>query len=200
MRLHKWLGVAVAILLLTRPASAGTIVFEVEKNHSSISFAISIAAGMSKVRGQFSDYSVRIVLDEDDITNSSVEVRIQVISINTGIQGRDADLQKPIFFDTVNYREITFLSTSIERNGENYIATGEFTMKGISRTIKFPFVLKGLDRLAGDKPVIGISATITVDRLEYGVGNDFIHRTIPFFLADDVQIEIDMWTRIGKRQ
>ncbi len=200
MRWHKFSGAVVAILLLTQPVSAGTIVFEVEKNHSTLGFAISIAGGMSKVRGQFSDYSVRIVLNEDDITNSSVEVRIQVISINTGIKGRDADLQKPIFFDTVNYREITFISTSIERSGKNYIATGEFTMKGVTRTIQLPFVLKGLDRLSGDNPVIGFSTAITVNRLEYGVGNDFVHRTIPFFLANEVQIKIDMWTRVGKRQ
>ncbi|MCH7500499.1 MAG: YceI family protein, partial [Nitrospinae bacterium] len=83
---------------------------------------------------------------------------------------------------------------------DGYRAIGDFTMKGVTTTVALPFIIIGLDRLTEEKPVIGISAQISLNRLDYGVGNDFIHRTIPQFLGPKVEIEIDMWTRPGKYQ
>src|SRR5262245_23888011 len=66
-----------------------------------------------KVKGRFLDLEGTIVLDEDDISRSSVTATIKVDSIETGNQRRDAHLRARDFFDVERFPDIEFKSTSV---------------------------------------------------------------------------------------
>jgi polyisoprenoid-binding protein YceI len=146
-----------------------TGVYNFDKNHSFISFRVK-HMGLSEVPGFFRDFKGSVDYNAEDVTKSSVEFTAQAKSIDTGVTGRDNHLRTPDFFDVEKYPEITFKSTRVERKGKSLIVTGDFTMKGVTKSLTFPFQIAGwlpADERSGGK--MGIAAETTVNRRDYGV-------------------------------
>ncbi|HCQ00844.1 MAG TPA: polyisoprenoid-binding protein, partial [Candidatus Latescibacteria bacterium] len=97
MRLFKFVLVLALMTGLTGSTMAADK-YVIDKVHSSIAFSVKHMM-ISTVKGGFDDFSGEIMLDENDITKSSVMVTIQTASINTGNEGRDKHLKSPDFFD-----------------------------------------------------------------------------------------------------
>ncbi|MFQ5583904.1 MAG: YceI family protein, partial [Calditrichia bacterium] len=107
--------------------------FVVDKVHTNIGFLVRHMV-LSKVRGEFKDYTIALNWDENNPENSSVEVRIKVASINTDNQRRDSHLKSSDFFDAKNYPEMIFNSSKIEKVDDNeYVAHGTLTIRGVTK-------------------------------------------------------------------
>ena len=168
--------------------------YRIDTNHSNISFSVPIMAGLSKVEGKFSDFTVTINNDDKDITRSSVSVVIKAASINTGIANRDNHLRTADLFDVEKYPEITFQSTRVEKKGKQLIVVGNFSMHGVTKEIALPFTVTGTSRNAETKKMtVGYSARITLNRTDFGIS--WKHKTVPNFVGDNIDIEIDLITR-----
>jgi polyisoprenoid-binding protein YceI len=179
------------------PRPAGVFVLEAEPNHSSIGFTIPIAHGMTRVTGKFTAFTATIRFQDGDLSQCAVEASIQAASVDTGIGERDVHLRQPVFFDASAHPLITFKSSRVERRGDGYVARGKLSMRGAEREVELPFQTTGLVWEDG-KPRLGISARLSVDRRDFGVGNDWKHTAVPDFLGGDVTIEIFLWTKLGK--
>jgi polyisoprenoid-binding protein YceI len=152
------------------PASAGTTTYQIDPRHSSADFTVTHML-ISKVPGQFHGVNGTIVVDDTDITKSSVNVTIDVNTVNTDEPDRDKDLKSPNFFDVEKYPTITFKSTKVEKNADGSLKiTGDLTMHGVTKTavlnatapkspIKDPW---GLTRTAS-------SATTQINRKDFGI-------------------------------
>src|SRR3954453_10023272 len=109
--IHRLLS-AGGILLLSAPlALAQTSNSVPDKAHSGVDFSV-VHLSLSNVRGHFGNIGGSIVLDESDITKSTVNVTIDVSTVDTGVSSRDADLKSPNFFDVAQFPAATFVSTS----------------------------------------------------------------------------------------
>ncbi len=166
----------------------------VEPNHSTIGFALSIAK-ITRVTGKFKDYEITIDYRKEDIAKSLVDIKIKVASVDTGIEDRDTDLQSKTFFYSEKYPEITFKSHSISKKDDHYIATGEFSMRGVSKEMSIPF-----DLVSAVGNTLAFRIRMKINRLDYGVGTKWQHSLIPDFLGKEVDVEIDFWTRKAKNQ
>ena len=181
------------ILFFSLSLSAQMRQLQVESNHSTIGFSISIA-GFTKVTGKFADYQILLDWDAEEVAASSIEAEIQAASINTGIAARDEHLRTADFFNVEEYPTITFRSDSIQRiNYAHYQAFGQLSMHGVTQAIVLPFEIVKVD---GN--TIGFKARTTINRLDYGVGKDFVHTSMPDFLSEDIEVEIDFWTKRRK--
>lgn len=168
--------------------------YPIDNNHSTIGFTVPILGGLSKVNGKFTDFTVMLTNDEKDITKSSVRVVIKAASVNTGIAARDNHLRTADFFDVEKYPEITFQSSRIEKKGKQLTAVGTFTMHGVSKDVALPFSITGINKDPGSKKMnIGYSARITLNRRDFGIS--WRHQSVPNFVGDHVEIEIDLITR-----
>lgn len=166
---------------------------EVEPNHSTIGFRISIA-GFTEVTGKFGDYKINIDWNDEDYAASTIASEINVKSINTGIPDRDTHLQSADFFDVATFPTITFKSDSIRKvNFSNFEVYGKFTMHGVTKNIMLPFQII---KMKGN--TIGFRSRNILNRIDYGVGSEFKHTSMPDFLAKKIQIELDFWTRKRK--
>lgn len=180
-------------LLWVTPAGQATS-YNVDTNHSTVGFTVSILGGLSKVRGKFTNFAVVIDYDEADITKSAVTATIKADSIDTGIEQRDTHLKTADFFDVAKYPEITFQSKRVEKKGSQLIVTGTFTMHGVSKEISIPFTLNGKYTSPGVKwPTYGFSARLVLNRRDYGI--NWQHNTVPNWVGDEVEIELDLITR-----
>jgi len=122
----------------------------------------------STVTGTFTGLKGTIAFDPNDLAASSFRVSVAVETINSGIGMRDNHLKKDEYFDAQKYPLISIKSQSITRGAHDgaYIFSGTLTLKGITKSISFPFAAKPLD---GGYEFKG---SFELNRLEYNVGPD----------------------------
>ena len=143
--------------------------YRIDAAHSVIGFSIRHYE-ISWVSGRFKDFKGTIRYDDKDVSKSSVEFNAKVTSIDTGIERRDGHLRTADFFDVAKFPEMVFKSTSVKRKGKNqYILEGDFTLKGVTKRISFPFTLTGAIKDAQGNTRTGIAAQTKIDRRDYGI-------------------------------
>lgn len=170
--------------------------WNVDKPHTEINF--SVKHFFTPVTGTFKDYDVELWFDQEAPENSSVKVTVQVASIDTKNERRDNHLRSADFFDAESHPQMTFESTSVRRISENeMVATGDLTIKGISREVELPITMLGLqeipegpmrEMLGGVTEVASFQAVTQLDRREFEVGVANWAQTI--IVGGDVEVSI----------
>lgn len=149
------------------PVTSGA--YQIDPAHSTVGFAIRHLE-INWVTGRFKDYKGTLNYDAADITKSSVEFTAKVESIDTGVAPRDAHLRNADFFEVAKFPEMTFKSTRVERKGKDgYVLHGDFTLKGVTKAISFPFTMTGAIKDARGNTRFGIEAQTKINRRDYGI-------------------------------
>lgn len=189
-RLAVTAGLAAALAL---PASAGTTTWQIDPQHSSAQFGVTHLM-ISTVRGEFHGVKGTVVLDDQDITRSTVNVTIDATSVDTREPDRDKHLKSPDFFDVAKYPSITFKSTKVEQVSPGELkVTGDLTIRGVTKQvvlnvggpkapIKDPW---GLQRSA-------VSATTKINRQDFGVSWNKTLDSGGVVVSDEVRITLDV--------
>ena len=121
--------------LLPLAASAETTTWTIDPVHSTSSFAVKHLV-ITTVHGQFGKTTGTIQFDEQDPTKSKAEATIDVTTINTQNDKRDADLKSAGFFDAANHPTMTFKSTKVEKVGDGkFKVTGDLTIRGNTKPV-----------------------------------------------------------------
>ncbi|UER53498.1 YceI family protein [Kineosporiaceae bacterium SCSIO 59966] len=149
------------------PAGLTPGTYVVDPAHSEVGFTARHAM-VTKVRGTFNDVQGTIVIG-DDPADSSATATIQVASVDTRSADRDAHLRSADFFDVENYPEMTFRTTGVRPDGEDYLVDGELTIKGVTKpvTLKVEFTGVATDPFGNQRA--GFSGETEVDREQWGL-------------------------------
>jgi polyisoprenoid-binding protein YceI len=160
---------AVPILLLAAAAPLRAAQYEIAPEGSNVQFSVPVF-GVSKVTGKFMRYDVRIEAGKKtDLSQAKVVAVIETASVDTGSDSWDGKLRTPAWFDTQTFPEIRFESKRVRKSGAKWEAVGPLSIHGVTKEITLPFVIEG--SFSGPKPDdrIGIHATFSFDRREYGM-------------------------------
>ncbi len=117
------------------------------------------------VEGSFSRFDARIDLDPQRLQSSSVSFSVDTSSVTFPATDVQQELAKPDWFDSARFPKAEFRSTHIRAlEGGRYEIGGTLTIKGHSADVTFPVSLSrsGAATLA--------TGTLTIKRLEYGIG------------------------------
>lgn len=155
--------------LASSVAMASPDAYRIDNGHSFANWTIRHVA--SKTSGTFSDVTGKLMLDKDHLANSSVEAKINVLSVNSSNEKRDEHIKKDEYLDASKFAEMTFVSSKVEAtNNTEGVLTGNFTMHGVTKTISFPFKVLGfgLDPWGGYRT--GIEAHTLIKASDYGFG------------------------------
>jgi len=145
---------------------AGT--YALDASHSHVGFAVRHMM-VSKVRGQFTKFSGTVNIAADP-AESSVEVEVDLASIDTNDEKRDGHLRSNDFFDTDSHRSMTFRSTDLRRGkGDRWILTGDLTLNDVTRTVDLEVSYEGAANTPWGATSIGFSATGKINREDFGV-------------------------------
>jgi polyisoprenoid-binding protein YceI len=135
-----------------------------------------------KVKGRFKDLEGVIVLDEEDVSRSSVTATIKPGSIDTGNKRRDAHLLLRDFFDVEKFPEIEFKSTSIRRGKDRDSLDMEGELRIKDKTVPIALAVNVMDRSRSPsgEEFVYYSATTELDRCAFGInyGRGFIGRRL----------------------
>ena len=138
----KEVGIAAALVLACSHALAEPDAYRIDDTHSFANWTIRHVA--SKTSGTFSDIKGKILIDTNDLSKSSVEAKINMLSVNSSHPKRDINIQKSDFLDVEKFAEMTFISKKIEaKSTTEGVMTGLFTMHGITKEMTFPFKVLG---------------------------------------------------------
>ena len=169
------------------PLRAGT--WAIDPVHSSIDFSVRHLM-VSKVRGRFEAFSGTITVAADG--TPSVTAEIDVASLHTGNEQRDAHVKSADFFDVAHHPVATFTSTSVRPSGEDYILDGYLTLKGITKPVSLDLEFNGTNPGMGHGEVAGFTASVVLNRKDFGIDIDMPLESGGAVVGDKVAITLEI--------
>ena len=145
--------------------SAGT--WAIDPIHSSINFSVRHLM-VGKIHGRFDQFSGGVTVTQDGTPSVSAEVDVN--SIDTGNEQREAHIKAPDFFDVTQFPTATFVSTAVRADGDDYVLDGDFTLKGVTTPVTMTLAFNGVNPGMGRGEVAGFDASVVLSRKDFGVG------------------------------
>ena len=158
--------------------------------HSYVGFTVRHMM-VSKVRGHFTEFSGELITADDPL-GSSVTATIDLRSIDTSNGQRDDHIRSADFFEVETHPHMTYRSTGLSTDGDDFILDGELTLKGVTRPVPLALEITGFgpDAMGGIRA--GFSASGEINRSDFGVS---YNGPIPgggTVISEKVQINLDV--------
>lgn len=169
-----------------------TTTWTIDPTHAEVAFAVRHLM-LATVRGRFGTVSGTVEIDEARPERSSVDVTIDVTSIDTRQEMRDNHLRSADFFDVANHPTLTFKSKRVEGDitGE-FRVTGDLTIRGTARPVTLDVSLEGRGRDPWGNERAGFEAKGKISRSEFGLTWNQALETGGVAVGDEVKISIDV--------
>ncbi len=190
--LSRIAAIAGLAAVLSLPAGAATSEWKIDPQHSSAQFSVRHMA-ISTVRGAFSKVNGSILLDDADIIKSTVDITIDVSTVDTREPDRDKDLRSDKFFDVAHFPTMTFKSKKVEQVAPGRLkVTGDLTIRGTTKEVVLD--VEGPTPPVKDpwgKMRAAVTATSKINRQDFGVKWNATLDNGGVVVGDDVNITID---------
>jgi polyisoprenoid-binding protein YceI len=185
------LGIVMAAgLSLTAAGRPDPVQFDIDQSHSYVGFNVR-HLGVSNVKGKFTRFSGHIMLNEADVTQSTVNVTVETGSIDTSNERRDNHLRSEDFFEAATFPQLTFVGSSIEETEDGLVLVGNLTIRDVTKEVRIPFELSGPVTLANGRQRLGAEGTLRVNRFDYGLQWNRIQEAVQV-VGDEVRIELNV--------
>jgi polyisoprenoid-binding protein YceI len=176
----------------TTPTTTAITTWNIDPAHSAAEFKVKHMM-ISNVKGRFGGISGVLNRHETDHALTTLDVSIDVSTINTHDEQRDGHLKSAEFFDVEKFPAMTFKSTRIEQKGDGFAVTGDLTIHGVTK----PVVLNVEEVSAPAKDLwgkmrIGISATGKINRKDFGLTYNAALETGGVLVGEEVSISLDV--------
>lgn len=154
-------------LAFSQAALADLEAYRIDDGHSFANW--SIRHVVSKTSGTFSDITGKILIDRNDLTKSSIEAKINVLSVNSSHPKRDEHIQKEEYLDSARFSEMTFVSSKIvAKNTTEGEVTGTLTLHGVAKQMTFPFKVLGFGQDPWGGSRMGLEAHTGLKASDFG--------------------------------
>jgi len=173
--------IGLSLLLISGLAHADQETYKIDNSHSFVNWTIRHV--VSRTSGTFSDVQGQILIDRANLSNSIINAKISLLSVNSSHPKRDEHIKKDEYLDTSHFAEAQFTSTKITASSETEgTVTGKLTLHGVTKEMTFPFKVLGFgaDPFGGYR--MGIEAHTSIKASDFGfawvakpngpVGND----------------------------
>lgn len=158
---------AAAGLTFAGPAHAAPAHYSLDAARSQVRFETDF--GKDLITGDMPVKAAELTLDFANVANSRVSVRLDVAHARASFPFAAQAMKGPKVLDSSGYPEILFKSTSVRKNGDGALVSGDMTIKGVTRPVTLNAAFyrqKGTE--AGDLSHLSIRLTGLIHRSEYG--------------------------------
>jgi polyisoprenoid-binding protein YceI len=166
--------------------------WNVDPAHSTVGF-VARHLMITKVRGRFTDFSGVIEIAGDPL-QSMVRADVDLASVTTGDEGRDAHLRSADFFDTDSGRSPTmsFVSTGLKEDDGDYLLFGDLTVNGVTRQVEFALEFEGVNTDPWGNTKAAFSAEAEINRKDFGLEWNVALETGGVLVGDKVKVQLDI--------
>jgi len=165
--------------------------YTLDPAHTRLGFSARHAM-VATVRGAFTEFTGTAHVDTANPGNSKVELSIVANSVSTGNAQRDGHLLSGDFFETEKFPNITFTSTEVTRDGDDWTITGDLTIKGVTQSVSVPFEYTGSAQDPFGNTRIGFEGATTIKRSDWGISFNAALETGGVLVSDKVKLEFDI--------
>jgi polyisoprenoid-binding protein YceI len=137
--------------------------WHIDASHSEVGFTARHL--MSKVRGRFEKFEGTLVTGAEPSATATIDLN----SINTHEENRDAHLRSGDFFDVENSGPMTFTSTAVEEGGNGLLVTGDLSLKGVTLPVTLDVEFFGVETDPWGGTRIGFEGVTTISRKQWGI-------------------------------
>lgn len=166
--------------------------WQIDTAHSHIQFSVRHMM-ISKVRGRFEEFNGTINFNEDNPTNTTVDVEINAASINTREEDRDNHLRSPDFLNVEEYPVLTFKSKRVEVTSDDTAKLiGDLTIRDTTREVILDVEYAGQAKSPWGTTSAGFSASTKINRKDFGLTWNQTLETGGVLVGDEVNIDIEL--------
>jgi polyisoprenoid-binding protein YceI len=164
--------------------------WNIDPSHSEVSFSVRHLM-VSKVRGAFTRFSGAVTTAEDP-SLASVEATIEMDSVDTRDERRDAHLRSADFFDAERHPVMTYRSSAVRPDQDGYVVEGELTLRGVTRPVELKLDLNGVTADPWGGTRAGFSATTEINRRDFGIDITMPLESGGVVVGDKVTVNLEM--------
>ena len=183
-QLIKLISATAVALAVAAPAIAAPETYALDPSHTFPRFSYN-HMGFSTQLSRFDKTSGKVVFDKAAKTGS-VDIVIDMKSVNTGFPLFNEHIQGADFLDTANYPTASFKSTKVNFAGDKpSTIEGKLTIKGVTKPVTLSVTsFQAMPHPMLKKDAIGANATTVIKRSEFNAG-----KYAPG-VSDEVRIDI----------
>ena len=164
----------------------------IDNAHTGIKFTVTHLV-VSEVEGKFRTFSGTMSSSKPDFTDAKIEFSVDIASISTDNDKRDAHLKSDDFFNAEKYPKMTFKSTSFKKLKDNkYVLYGELTIRDITKPVKFDVTYGGTVKDPWGNTHVGFKATAVINRFDYNLKWNTLTETGNAVVSKDVGITVNV--------
>ena len=175
----------------TAPTSDLTGDYTIDPAHSRLGFSARHAM-VTTVRGSFGTFTGTAHIDGENPAASNVSLTIDASSVSTGSADRDGHLVSGDFFDVETHPELTFVSTAVERDGDDWSITGDLTIKGVTKSVTILFESTGTATDPFGNQRAGFEGAVTINRKDWGLSWNAALETGGVLVSEKIKLELDI--------
>ncbi len=167
--------------------------WNVDPSHSTVGF-VARHLMITKVRGRFTDFSGAVEIAPDPLAVDASRATVNLASITTGDEGRDAHLRSADFFDTDGGGSptMTFVSTGVKDDDGDYVLFGDLTVKGVTRQVEFALEFDGVTADPWGGTRAAFTAETEINRRDFGLEWNVALETGGVLVGDKVKVQLDI--------
>lgn len=165
-----------------------TTKWSLDPSHSEIGFKIKHLM-ISNVSGNFNKFDVQVETNGDDFANATVTANIDVASINTNNEQRDAHLGNADFFETDKHPNIIFKSTKVEKvDDDTFNLYGDLTIKETTKPVKLSVEYSGIAKDPWGNVKAGFTINGKINRKDWGINYNAVLETGGIMLGEELKV------------
>ena len=173
------------------PEKGGKTVWKLDPTHTAVEFSAKHLM-ISTVKGRIADIEGTIYADEQEPTNSLVEVTLNAASIDTRTDQRDNHLRSADFLHVERFPAIRFRSTKVEGDREEFQLTGDLTIRDVTKPITLDVTFEGQTKDPWGGERIGFSAKGKIDRRDFGLTWNQLLETGGVAVGNEIKINVEV--------
>lgn len=177
----------------TATTATSATAYTIDAAHSSVGFKIRHFM-IAYVRGGFSGVTGDVVFDPANPANTKINASIDVTTLHTHDDKRDAHVKGADFLDAEHHPTMTFVSKGVTAAGKNqWKVTGDLTFRGVTNEVTLDVESAGVEaKDPWGNLRTGAEATTTIKRKDFGLTFNAPLESGGFMLGDDVHVHMDI--------
>ena len=164
-----------------------TTQWSLDPTHSELQFKVKHLM-ITTVTGSLKIFSASLTSEGDDFENGKVSFEAEINSIDTGNTDRDNHLKGADFFDAEQHPKVSFISTSLEKDGSDYVIKGDLTLKGVTKPVKLNAEFGGIATDPWGNTKAGFTLSGKINRTDYGLSWNAALETGGVMVSEEVKI------------
>ncbi len=164
-----------------------TTKWTLDPTHSELQFKVKHLM-ITTVTGSLKSFSSEVTSEGDDFTNGEISFSGEISSLDTGNTDRDNHLKSADFFNAEEHPTMSFKSSSVEKDGDDYIVKGDLTIKGETKPVKLTAEFGGIATDPWGNTKAGFTLSGKINRSDFGLTWNAALETGGVMVSEEVRI------------